>query len=335
MTYSPKAISALYPLFEGRYSSAERSGIAADKSGYHNSRNRLRAVTKWRDDYSIRLPRDLKGDGDAASAFDVKMSTKHLAEVCRRLDKASRARDPRLVKTVREWYGNLDNGGAVDGYSLHLKRAATSDSSHYWHLHISGWRDCANDEDAWLGVAEVCLGLKAGTLTKSPFLPVYLVDPEKVTTNLIGNPPAGKTAVHRKPLFPIETGIRIVGGFLETAAGFRYHLGHLVLESEYKKRPGAVDTDVKPADNPDSPPAAAKPAPTYLPTHYVDPAKVRLAAVDRETEKVARWLDQGHAITKGTGTISINGEQWLVDENGTRYPLDCLTTVNPDAEGKV
>lgn len=265
MTYSPKALSQGYPLFEEHYTSTERSGIAADKAGYHNSRKRLKAVAKWKNDYSIKLDRDNKGDEDAASAFDVKLNREHLAEVCHRLMAASIARDPRLVKVVREWYGSFDGDG-VDGYSLWLGRLATSDSSHEWHLHISGWRDLVNDEKAWLGVFEVCLGLPAGTLTgiKPVYLPAYIVDPLKVSTTLIANAPSGLKDATREPGFRIYTGVRIEGDWLVTEAGYRYHTDYLVLESEYKKRtpPGSASAPAKPVETVVEEPAPAKPAPS-------------------------------------------------------------------------
>jgi hypothetical protein len=167
MTYSPKAITAAYPLLEARFKSARRSGVAADKAGYHNSRNRLKNVPKWRNDYSISEGLDKLGDGNAASALDVGLNTPELNTACRRLMAASLARDPRLTKVVREWFGSY-TGRSVIGYSLFRKRPASSDSSHEWHLHISGWRKYADDEQAWLGVVEVILGHDSGTLTSVP-----------------------------------------------------------------------------------------------------------------------------------------------------------------------
>lgn len=167
MTYSPKAITAAYPLLEARFKSARRSGVAADKAGYHNSRNRLRSVAKWRNDYSILEKLDQAGDGNAASALDVSFNTAELNTVCRRMMAASLARDPRIVKVLREWFGSY-TGRSVIGYSLFRKRPATSDSSHEWHWHGSGWRKYANDEQAWLGVVEVMLGLDSGALASVP-----------------------------------------------------------------------------------------------------------------------------------------------------------------------
>jgi hypothetical protein len=177
MTYSPKAISAGYPLLEKRFKIAKRSGIAADKAGYHNSRNRLRSVSKWRNDYSITEALDKLGDGDAASAFDVSLNTAELNTACRRLMAASLARDPRLVKVVREWQ-------------------ASSDSSHEWHLHLSGWRKYADDAQAWLGVFEVILGYERGVLTHQI--------PPVVTAPPVSAPPLSETPTPARPVVSLS-----------------------------------------------------------------------------------------------------------------------------------
>lgn len=172
--YSPAAIKALYPLLEKAFPSAKRSGILALKPGYHNARSQLPKT-----DYSRILPVDLLGDKDAASAIDCTMNTKELGIVSRRLMTASKAKDPRLQGKIREWFGSFDGDG-VDGYSLLRGRVATSDDSHEWHFHISGYRRHANDRIVWLGIAEVLLGLPAGALTKDePTAPLPPTGPLK------------------------------------------------------------------------------------------------------------------------------------------------------------
>lgn len=68
------------------------------------------------------------------------------------------------------------------------------------------------------------------------YLPAYIVDPLKVSSTLIGNPPAGKPTVNRAPGFRIHTGVRIDGKWLVTEAGYSYHTDYLVLEADYLKR---------------------------------------------------------------------------------------------------
>jgi hypothetical protein len=238
MGYSPAAITALYPILKKYYPSTAESGVYADKPGYHNSRNELRQDNRW-SDYSIQIDLDLLGDGDAGSAIDARMNTADLGKLTRRMLDASKARDPRLVKVLREWFASLDGDG-VDGWSLYRDRFASSDDSHEWHFHGSGWRKYVNDEIAWLGVAEVMCGLAPGTLAKPVYLPVYLVDPAKVSTTLTANAPAGKEDRQRPPLYPITTGVRIVteGGrdWLVTESDYSYALDFLILKSEYENQ---------------------------------------------------------------------------------------------------
>lgn len=69
------------------------------------------------------------------------------------------------------------------------------------------------------------------------YLPVYVVDPEKISTTLTANAPTGKTDQFRPPGFRITTGVKIDGKWLVTEAGYAYHTDYLVLESEFKARP--------------------------------------------------------------------------------------------------
>ena len=180
MAYSPAAMQAVYDHVYKVLPSMERSGIYANKSGYHNSRNNHRQSRP--NDYSIQTALDKEGDGDAASAIDMKFNTRDMGIVCRRLMAASTTKDPRLQGKVREWFGSFD-GRNLTGYSLYRGRIATSDSSHLWHVHISGWRKYANDKKVWLGVTEVVLGLSAGTLTGTapkPAPTVYKPDPDNL-----------------------------------------------------------------------------------------------------------------------------------------------------------
>lgn len=57
-----------------------------------------------------------------------------MVELCRRIDKAVRSG---MLEEVREFYGNVDGDLIVDGWNNVLDRAASSDSSHLWHFHLS------------------------------------------------------------------------------------------------------------------------------------------------------------------------------------------------------
>lgn len=114
------------------------SGIVGDPNhtyGYHRARAALPE-----DDYSVVLPMDKQGPEWAASALDIKPpDEEHQARLTRRLLRAARSRDPRLTRAVREFYGSAD-GTTVAGWDLPTGRAATSDDSHLWHVHLSFYR---------------------------------------------------------------------------------------------------------------------------------------------------------------------------------------------------
>ncbi|MGX7669498.1 hypothetical protein [Plantactinospora sp. DSM 117369] len=61
---------------------------------------------------------------------------------CKRLYAALRAGH---LEEVREFYGNVDGDKVVDGWDNVRNRAASSDSSHLWHWHLTlDRRSCAN-----------------------------------------------------------------------------------------------------------------------------------------------------------------------------------------------
>lgn len=114
--------------------------------GYHRSREWVRNSTYCTDrSYSVSETAGNKSGGDPrwCCALDLTLPTALLLQVCERLDVAVRA--GRLEK-VTEWYGNVDGDTRVDGYNNIYNRAATSDSSHLWHLHISFDRGRANED---------------------------------------------------------------------------------------------------------------------------------------------------------------------------------------------
>ena len=46
----------------------------------------------------------------------------------------------------------------MTGLDVTDRRWITSDPSHLWHIHISGYRDSATNERAWLDLASVMIG---------------------------------------------------------------------------------------------------------------------------------------------------------------------------------
>lgn len=135
-------------------------GTYADKPGYHNQRNALPSY-----DYSVcDRPPDDGGPGDVCAAIDwtfydaqrgdystISKYTKRLLASAKDLD------DPRL-NGWREFYGNADDDSYVEGWDCRYYCAATSDSSHLWHIHISENRDQTRSMDNKVALLSVLKG---------------------------------------------------------------------------------------------------------------------------------------------------------------------------------
>lgn len=153
--FAPPNLEALYVgvrLFLGR--GPEAVGGKGDNQhlrGYHRSREWVlnsRYSLYGKADYSVQHPRDLAGDGRWYCAMDATpFKVETLIGMCQRLDKAVRAGE---LPQIREWYGNIDGNQIVDGWDAVTAKAATSDSSHLWHLHISFFRSLANHDHTHL-----------------------------------------------------------------------------------------------------------------------------------------------------------------------------------------
>lgn len=119
--------------------------------GYHRSREWI-LNSSWSQngasDYSIRQAPDKGGDARWVTAIDIGPgSLTELIGMCARLDVAVRAdRFPQ----IREWYGNANGDKIVDGWDNWYDRAASSDSSHLSHLHISFFRSRADEDHSGL-----------------------------------------------------------------------------------------------------------------------------------------------------------------------------------------
>lgn len=148
-------------------------GTWANKSGYHDYRSGL-PVT----DYSVRLTMDKEGPSNLCSALDISFKDaressefKTIAKYSNRLYVAMKNNDSRLYykgkRVVREFFGNIDLDRTVEGWTLCStdgchSRAATSDNSHQWHIHISFqrwvWGLGSNTWYAIKGVLDILLG---------------------------------------------------------------------------------------------------------------------------------------------------------------------------------
>lgn len=153
--YAPDAIRWLANAIRDSVETAEISGIVGDRAhtyGYHRARNVIP-----RNDYSAVLAADRRGDGDAASALDMKYSAKWMKIITQRLiDSAEDPNDPRMTG-VREFYGTT-NSAVVNG-RIHngdyAWRFESSDDSHLWHVHISFLREHANNKQTMQDVLSV------------------------------------------------------------------------------------------------------------------------------------------------------------------------------------
>lgn len=144
--------------WENAVPSAVLSGIVGDpqhqaEGGYHISREDQPDP----DDYSIQLAEDKEGPNNTAAAVDMNHSPAEMLLVTNRLlASAKDVNDPRLNYT-REFYGTV-NGKSVQGWDTYYGRAATSDNSHLWHIHISFLRKYVNDPVAMAAVLSVIKG---------------------------------------------------------------------------------------------------------------------------------------------------------------------------------
>jgi hypothetical protein len=190
--YAPDAIQRLAHHIVRTVPGAVLSGIVGDAShtyGYHRSRNWIHAGGQFGSgDYSVQLPQDRKGDGEAAAALDISLPPDMMKLVTHRLIHAMRHNDAR-VGAVREVFGTVD-GTHVTGWDRHNPDRTTddtwtsSDDTHLWHVHLSFYRELATDPAALAPVVNVCAG--HGSLVPDE----EGVDPEPVAPKPLGPHPA-------------------------------------------------------------------------------------------------------------------------------------------------
>lgn len=128
---------------------AKLGGIYADKNGFHNTGERLRAIGrdhgqgKSRTDYSIRDAVNRRGAGmKKACAIDQTFPDAQAGKYAtidkytsRLLKSAMDPADPRLGLVLYDFYGQADSDTDVEGYDELHERPAKSDKSHLWHIH--------------------------------------------------------------------------------------------------------------------------------------------------------------------------------------------------------
>lgn len=169
---APSAIYALWNAIKAKQPRAQLGGIVGDTAhsfGYHLARRDLPAS-----DYSVSLPADKLGSSANASALDVSLPADLMKRYTANLLAAAKAGDHRL-RALREFCGTL-NGTDTYPYDLssHSGEGINSwDDSHLWHIHLSFYREFADNEAALLPIADVMLGIpldqdKAEEMALSP-----------------------------------------------------------------------------------------------------------------------------------------------------------------------
>lgn len=161
------AMWRLWMGFKRHEPTAKLGGVYANKPGYHNFRSALP-----KSDYSVRdVPADRLGPADLADGLDITLSPSQMRFYTARLDKAARARDPRLYTTrgpvLREFIGTLNNrdvycyvltGGRPLGVQTDAGIDPGRDDTHLWHIHLSIIRQFGSDWAALDGVLSVLIG---------------------------------------------------------------------------------------------------------------------------------------------------------------------------------
>lgn len=135
------------------------AGIYANKPGYHNKRQNLPS-----DDYSVKYPADKRGPKDKAAAIDITSRSAQagnyaiIKRYSNRLYVAGQANDPRMYGW-REFFGQTDNDGTVEGWDYVKNSASTSsDKSHNWHIHLSELRQFVTNKANKLALLSVLKG---------------------------------------------------------------------------------------------------------------------------------------------------------------------------------
>ncbi|GIG85323.1 hypothetical protein [Plantactinospora endophytica] len=82
-------------------------------------------------------------------------SAAEMVAQCKRIYTAVRTG---TLEEVREFYGNVDGDKVVDGWDNVRNRAASSDSSHLWHWHLTLDRRCCADRRVMERILAIALG---------------------------------------------------------------------------------------------------------------------------------------------------------------------------------
>lgn len=159
--YAPAAITWLGAQATAQLG-AKVSGIIGDarhKTGYHRSRNWIMTYGRKGADYSIQLPEDRLGDGNAVSALDLSFPSSKMKVITAHLRRAALDQRDWRKRYLREFIGTLD-GSRVYRRDVYKRRDdwGNRDRSHLWHIHLSFLRKYANDFEAMKWVLAIMKG---------------------------------------------------------------------------------------------------------------------------------------------------------------------------------
>lgn len=137
----------------------EDSGMYVDKPGYHNTR-----AGNSPDDPSVVHPEDRGGPDDLAAAYDWTFTDAKngrygtIARYSSRLLASGMDPNDQRLDGWREFFGQTDNDSQVEGWDFRHHRAATSDDTHLWHIHLSEDRDKVTSYDNKVALLSVLKG---------------------------------------------------------------------------------------------------------------------------------------------------------------------------------
>lgn len=139
-------------------------GIYADKPGYHNTR--AANMLKYPGNYSYAdYALDRQGPSDKAAAIDLTFPDAQagnystIAKYSNRLLLSGKDPNDNRLNVLREFYGNTDSDTEVEGWDYQAVRAATSDKTHLWHIHISVMRAYVTSKIAMDSILNVLKGI--------------------------------------------------------------------------------------------------------------------------------------------------------------------------------
>jgi hypothetical protein len=199
---APAAIYALWSAIDHAIPRAQLGGIVGDTAhsfGYHLARRDLPAS-----DYSTQLRADRLGAADCAAALDVTLPADLMKTCTKRLVVAAKARDPRL-RALREFCGTLD-GSHTYPWDLSTNSSEgvdTWDGSHLWHIHLSFYREFADDAAALAPIADVLAGVSTTSDPLEEIMAMYAdkADFEKALRGIVHDELSKQT---RNELLPAD-----------------------------------------------------------------------------------------------------------------------------------